>query len=189
MKLYMFAIFLFFPLFVCSTEIAIQYYPPSLLGITSGSTEMVSSFKNRESQTRFLIPFEIAAPLLYGLHGDKFSLSGNAILSTFIEDKKFSSLNLSIGSGFFYDIFQVGPPMKGLFFSIYPIYELPIIALGKSSRLAWRTALDAGYSFLFADVLRITLYSRYPFLWLKDGSFLVVVDFGVTFGFHFRFGR
>ena len=178
MKKYIYVFFLFFPILAASPEIIAQGYVISILGVSSGSAAPMCRFKDKDSESRFLFPFEIAVSPLYN---DRFSLSANTVISVYNEDDKFSSLNISVGTSAFLHTRRNQLPMTGRFISLYPMYELPIVADGKTPYYDWRAALDYGRSFLFAELFQMTLYMRNIFAW-ENGNFAYFMDVGIAFG-------
>jgi hypothetical protein len=166
-----------FPVFSHSMDYSVQYYLPTLLTISSGGGAVITRFKNSDSESRFLIPVELK---ISALQFEYFTLSGNTMVSYFIEENEFSSLNMSLGISLFYD--RNKPiRMTGWFLSLYPVYELPVIAFGKEPILTWRMAADHGYSLVIFDVVQFNIYVRYLFLWLGS-EFGAIADVGITVG-------
>ena len=170
----------FFPMLGHSMDFSIQYYLPTLFGISSGSSATVSRFENINSDSRFLIPVETKFSTLDFYD---FTLSGNAITSFYIEDNSFSSFNISIGATLFYNEGNTAK-MSGWFLSIYPIYEYPLIAFGKKPILSWRMAADIGYSFVLLNKLQFNIFSRFIFIW-RGSEAGIVADIGITIGVYF----
>jgi len=186
MKLRVFLfLFVFLPGVAFPMDISVQYYIPSLLGVSSGRTAAVSRFEGVYSDYRSLHPVEVRFSILryYDI-----SMSGNAIASIYVEDGRFSSLNLSTGASIFYR-YDKTASMTGLFLSVYPIYELPLIAMGKTPFFNWRMAADFGLSFLLLRRIPLKIYSRAIFVWRSGYDLLIIPDIGISLGFRFGDGR
>ena len=181
----------------------IQYYVPTIFGIVSGPGGALSAFEDHDSDRRCLIPIEIKIPML---RLGNTLLSWNTIITPFLEDGSFSSLNLSLGLTFFYDlrwfwnlrIFRgddgeenetivannrVDPlGMSSWFTSIYPIYDRPVVAMGKTPMLSWKMAIDMGRSINFLRFIHTSFFVRTIIFW-QDSTVGVVPDIGITVGF------
>jgi hypothetical protein len=173
-------ILLFLPVYGQSLDFAFQYYAPTLFGIVSGNAATLARFEDCESDSRFLIPLETK---VLALRFGAFALSGNAIASPYIEDDSFGSLNVSLGASLYLNR-RTSSPLRGWYLSLYPLYELPLLADGKQPWLDWRTTLDLGYSFDFGP-LSLGAFSRYMVAWQGSDVFFLP-DLGVTVGFHYR---
>ena len=111
MRKILLTVFLFSPLTAFSTELALQYYLPSVLGVTSGKAQPISHPDEEfETDRRFLIPMELLVPLR---NKERFSLSWNNIVSFFVKDDSFASLNISTGIALFFSENRL--PMTGHF--------------------------------------------------------------------------
>ncbi|MDR3122740.1 MAG: hypothetical protein LBU16_03050 [Treponema sp.] len=161
-------------------DFALQYYAPALLGIVSGEVPLLALFEDHESDSHFLIPLETK---VLALRFDAFALSGNAIVSLYLEDGSFSSLNVSVGASLYLNR-RRSSPMKGWYLSLYPLYELPLFTGGKQPWLDWRAALDLGLSVDFG-LICLGAFSRYVAAW-RGSDVLPLADWGITAGFHYR---
>jgi len=181
----------------------IQYYVPTLFGIVSGPGGVLSVFEDHDSNRPCLIPVEVKIPMLR--FGNTL-LSWNTIISPFLEGGSFSSLNLSLGLSFFYDlrwfwnlrIFRgdngyendtiiandrIDPlGMSSWFTSIYPIYDRPMLAMGKTPMLSWKMAIDMGRSINFLRFIHTSIFVRSIIFW-QGSTVGVVPDIGITLGF------
>jgi hypothetical protein len=178
-------VFMFFPLQLTNgLDWVLQGYLPSLFSFVSGKGAVFHQF-SEVVEDRFILPFE--AKFLVRKLG-AFAFSANGIISFYIEDSAFGSLNLSTGLGIS-RAKEEKSPLQGFYFSLYPIYELPAIAPGKTSLFTWRSAMDIGFGFNFLSRtnIYISIYSRMICFW-KDSStsFGAIPDFGITLGWHFR---
>jgi hypothetical protein len=165
-------------------EAIVQYYMPSLLGITSGEGAVFHQLKP-QVKSRFLIPIETKVPLSSLF--DRLGLSGLGMLSTYLEDGKIGSFNISLGVGFHPDFDPAKTSfMNGLYISLYPLYELPLLQIQGGTPLAsWKGAFDIGIAFdVFSTPLCASIYMRTVVFWL-DSYFGVIPDFGMTIGWHF----
>jgi len=155
----------------------ITLHPLLLLG---GTVSPVARFRENDSESRNLVPIELSVSPLYN---DWFSVSANTVFSILNEDDKYTSLHLSFGSSvFLHNTRRLNfLPMTGWFVSVYPIYELPVIAQGRTAYYDWRTALDFGHSFLGGGLLQMTVYTRGIFAF-RDGNISFFPDFGIAFG-------
>jgi hypothetical protein len=178
-KFFMFLYF-FVTVTVYSLDMSFEYYLPSVLGMASGETKMFSSFENNEIGSRFIIPLENKICVLN--YKDEFSISVNSILSLYIEDNSFNSINYSAGISLFGNQFQT-LSMTGIYFSFYPVCELPIIYdTGKKRFFDWKMATDLGYSITLEKLLQINLYTRLYYIWL-DSKYEYLIDAGISLGF------
>jgi hypothetical protein len=168
------------PVYGQSFDFALQYYAPTLFGIASGGAAPLARFEDHESDSRFLIPVEAK---MLALRFGAFALSGNVIISPYIENSSFSSLNVSVGTSLYLNRRQ-SSPLKGWHLSLYPLYELPLLANGKQPWLAWRAALDLGYSLDFGPI-SLAAFSRYMAAW-RGSAVSFWPDLGLVFGVHFR---
>jgi hypothetical protein len=171
-------------------EAVVQYYIPSLFGITSGEGAIFHQLKP-QVKSRFLIPIEAKIPL-YSLF-DVLGLSGLGMLTTYLEDGTIGSFNISLGAGFHLDFDPTKPSfMQGMYISLYPLYELPLIPIqGGTPLVYWKGAFDLGIAFdLFSTPFCASIYMRTILFWL-DSYFGAIPDFGMTIGWHFleRRGR
>jgi len=178
-RLALILLFVSFPMAAYTFDFSVQYYVPTLFGISSGPAATITRFQNNDSESRFLIPFEVKVAAL-SFHD--FTLSGNAITSFFIEDDIFSSFNLSVGASLFYNRGNAAK-MSGLFISLYPLYEYPLFAFGKEPGLTWKMAADIGYSLVLFNLLQLNIFSRYMFIW-RGEEFGIAPDVGITIGVH-----
>jgi hypothetical protein len=181
MKCKIFIIFYFFAsVSAYSLDMSFDFYLPSLSGITSGDVETFSSFENNASDSRYLMPIENKICIFN--YNDEYSISVNSILSLYIEDKSFNSINGSAGISFFSNQFQ-SLSMTGVFFSLYPVYEIPIIYDYRNKRsFDWKMAFDFGYSIALFKLLQINIYTRFQFVWL-DSDYESMLDLGISLGF------
>jgi hypothetical protein len=168
------------PVYGQSLDFAFQYYVPTIVGIVSGDATPLARFEDHESDTRFLLPLETK---VLALRFGAFALSGNAIISPYLEDGAFSSLNVSVGASLYLNR-RHSSPMRGWYLSLYPLYELPFLTGGKQPWFAWRTALDLGYSFDLGP-LSLGAFSRAMACWRGSDS-MFWPDLGLTVGIHVR---
>ena len=184
-KCWFILVFIFFPLqFSSGLDWVFQWYLPSSFNIVSGNGAVFYQF-SEVVDDRFIIPFE--AKFLVGELGI-FAFSANGIISYYQEDNAFGSLNLSAGLGIC-SAEEEKSPLQGFYLSLYPVYELPVIAPEKTSRFIWRSAMDIGFGFNFLSLtdFYISIYSRVICFW-KDGQTPLgaIPDFGITLGWHFQ---
>jgi len=179
-----FLIFFYFfvSISVYSLDMSFQFYLPSNFGIASGETATFSSFEKHDTDSRCLIPIENKICIFN--YNDGYSISVNSILSLYLEDKSFNSINYSAGISLFGNQFQ-SLSMTGVFFSLYPIYELPIIYdIGNKRFYDWKMAADIGYSIALFKLLQINVYTRLFFVWL-DSNCEYMLDAGISLGIRF----
>jgi hypothetical protein len=179
-KWFLVIILTFLPVSGQPQDFVLQFYAPSLVGIAAGNEPLLARFEDHESENRYLMPFETK---VLALRFGALALSGNAIVSPYIEDGSFSSLNVSVGASLWQNR-RRSSPMKGWYLSLYPLYELPLFASGKQPWFDWRTALDLGFSVDFG-LIRLGAFSRYVAAW-QGSDVLFLPDLGVTVGFHYR---
>lgn len=179
-KLIFVIILTFLPVYGQSLDFAFQYYAPTLFGISSGKAAPLARFEDHESDYRFLIPLETK---VLALRFGAFALSGNVVISPYLENSAFSSLNISLGGSLYLNR-RISSPMRGWHLSLYPLYELPLLTDGKQPLFAWRAALDLGYS-LDLGPISLSAFSRYMAAW-SDSAVSFWPDLGVAVGVHFR---
>jgi hypothetical protein len=185
---FVFVLLLFTASNAYATDAVFQGYLPSCWGFVSGGGALFHQFEDREEdrkiEDRFIIPFEtkiVAAKL------GPVALSVNGMLSLYFENEKFSSLNLSMGLAIS-AAKEKTSPLQGLYFTLYPMYELPVIALGKTPLTTWKAATDLGIGFnLFSTTpIYISVYARLIHFWLGTQWGVAPPDFGITIGWHFQ---
>jgi hypothetical protein len=97
------------PRFAHTLDFVIQYYAPTLLGVASGPAAPLSRFEGHDADSRFLFPVETK---FLTLRFGAFALSANAIVTTYNEDRAFSSPNLFVGASFYLNRREPSP-MRG----------------------------------------------------------------------------
>jgi len=185
-KKYWFLVVLFFSSLQLTNGLdwVFQGYIPSLFNIVSGNGAVFHQF-SEEVEDRFILPFE--AKFLVGKLG-VFAFSANGIFSYYMENNSFGSINLSAGIGIS-RAREDKSPLQGLYFSLYPVYELPVIAAGKTPYVKWKSAMDLGigFNFLSRTDFYISIYARTICFWVDDKTPLgAIPDFGITVGWHFQ---
>ncbi|GAB6392968.1 MAG: hypothetical protein MdMp014T_2341 [Treponematales bacterium] len=146
---------------------------------------MIYQFENASAEDRYLIPFE--AKFLVTTRG-KIAFSANTMLSYFNQNDDFGSFNTSLGMGISFAK-ENKSPLQGLYWTVYPVYELPAITGGKSPIVAWKSAFDMGmgFNFLSETDIYISIYSRMICFWTdRLYPFGAVPDFGIAAGWHFQ---
>jgi hypothetical protein len=165
-------------------EAVVQYYIPSLFEIVSGEGAIFHQFK-QVVKSRFLIPIEtkiLISPLF-----DAIGFSGLGTLTTYFEDGTLGSFNISLGVGFHDHNLAKTSFLQGLFISLYPLYEFPLVQIqGGGTIDYWKAAFDIGFGFdVFSTPLYTSIYMRTVFFW-DDSHFTSVPDFGITIGLRFK---
>jgi hypothetical protein len=165
-------------------EAVVQYYIPSLLGIVSGEGAAFHQFK-QVVKSRLLIPVE--TKMLLATLFDEVGLSGLGTVTTYFEDGTLGSFNVSLGVGFHGHNQAKTSFLQGMFISLYPVYEFPLVQIqGGSLFVDWKAAFDWGFGVnVFSTPLYVSVYWR-TILFGIDSHFSAVPDFGLTFGWRFK---
>jgi hypothetical protein len=172
----------FMPSMLYSYPFVFQWYAPSLFDSSFGGT-VYHQFE-KEVGSQILIPYETKFYL--NKMGNK-AVSGNIILSQYYENDAFASLNLSLGLGRS-NIKEGKSPLQGVYYTLYPAYEWPVIALGKTPIWNWKSAADMGYAFVLSPEapVYLSIYGRLVCAWTDSiFHFLPFPNFGITLGWHF----
>jgi hypothetical protein len=164
-------------------EAVVQYYIPSLFGIVSGEGAAFHQFK-QEVKSRFLIPIEtkiLISPLF-----DTVGFSGLGTITTYFEDGTLGSFNVSLGVGFHGHNLAKTSFLQGLFISLYPLYEFPLVRIQGGAMDYWKAACDIGFGFdVFSTSFYTSIYMRMVFFG-DDSHFALFPDFGLTIGLRFK---
>jgi hypothetical protein len=169
---------------IYSADFLIQWYIPSSFGFSSGGGMIFHQFEDREIGSRAIIPFEAKAGIA---QLGEIALSVNGIISVYMEDEALSSINTSLGLGI-RPSSSIGfkSAFSGLFFSLYPLYEAPLIAFGKTPVVTWKGAFDIGCGFEPLPIIPLYIggYIRLIFV-ANSTDWTVVPDAGLTCGWRF----
>lgn len=168
---------------------AFQVYLPSLFNFASGFYQFTEN--SADERERYIQSLEFK--FLVGKAGP-VAFSTNGITSLYIGDGNFSSFNMSLGLGISHARSDKSP-LQGLYLTLYPVYEFPLITLGKMPLSDWKAAIDIGiaigidfnFNTLLRTALYLSLYGRMICFW-KDKVYPLgaVPDFGFAVGFHFQ---
>jgi hypothetical protein len=180
-KYLVFMLWIFLPAFAYAHDFAGQYYTPTIFGIVSGPAAPLPWFEEYSADSRFLLPIETK---FLALRFGAFALSLNAIVSVYVEDRAFISLNLSTGASLYLNRRETSP-MGGWYVTLYPLYELPIATLGQSPLWDWISAPDLGFSADVFGPLYVSFFSRFCMGW-HDAKVAFFPDAGIAVGLYFR---
>jgi hypothetical protein len=174
-------------LFATSTldgqEVVVQYYIPSVFGIVSGEGAGFHQFK-QVVKSRFLVPIE--TKILLTTLFDEVGLSGLGTITTYFEDGILGSFNVSLGVGFHEHNQAKTSFLQGVFISLYPLYEFPLVMVQGGTMNYWKMAIDIGIGLdVFSTPLYTSIYMRMILLG-DDSHFTAFPDFGLTIGLRFK---
>lgn len=90
--------------------------------------------------------------------------------------------NLSLGFEFyFHQNASAQLPLSGFCFTVYPLYEIPLIKRGENF-VQWKSAFDIGYAMNFLDAISIYSYSRLICAWQENIK--IGLDVGIALGLY-----
>lgn len=173
-------------------DVDFKIYTPTLLGFVAGNNAFFGLRENSsevDSCTNFM--FEGRAGFI---PFSKVSYSFSFGTSGYIENNKnpddnLMSMNLSLGGGLYFHLFDDMPTfsLNGLCLYLYPVYQIPVYTKGYEPYLKWKMAVDLGYNFTLLDGISVYPFYRNIIGWNAD-DFRWGFDLGIAVGFYFRDG-
>ena len=167
---------------------AISYYAPSWFSIASGKGNFSTNLEEASSKASLLVPLEFRIAVWKRNH---LSLVSSFVPALYAENHHPSSLNLSVGTGIFYNKFLGGSstvsPLSGSYLMFYPVNDISVITGGSKPSYQWKLATDLGYALAITPA-PIPLYLGGYFRWIvgwQNSRPFHAIDFGVTAGMLF----
>lgn len=171
-----------------SKEFDFKIYTTSLFGLVTGNNPYLGLRENPD-EVDFCSNFMVETRGSFTSVGN-MTFSWSFGMGAYIENNKnhdndLLSMDLSLGTGVYFHLFEKSFQLNGLCVYLYPLYQIPVYTENYKPYLNWKSAVDVGYNFTVLNCITVYPYIRNIFGW-NSSTFRYGFDCGLAIGFLLR---